>query len=112
MKPEDRVRLTHMADALGHAIRFVEGRGRADLDSDPMLTFALLYALQTVGEAANNISQETRDQIPQIPWPVIIGMRHRLVHAYADIDHDILWTTATEAAPTLLAQVNSVLELG
>jgi uncharacterized protein with HEPN domain len=112
MKPEDRVRLTHMADALGHAIRFVEGRGRADLDSDPMLTFALLYALQTVGEAANNISQETRDQIPQIPWPVIIGMRHRLVHAYADIDHDILWTTATEAAPTLLAQVNSVLEPG
>ena len=112
MKPEDRVRLTHMADAVGHAIRFVDGRSRADLDSDPMLTFALLYALQTVGEAANNISQETRDQIPQIPWPVIIGMRHRLVHAYADIDHDILWTTATEAAPTLLAQVNSVLELG
>ena len=40
----------------------------------------------------------------------VIGMRHRLVHAYADIDHDILWTTATEAASTLLAEVNSALE--
>ena len=74
-----------------------------------MLTFALLYALQTVGEAANNVSQEARNQLPQIPWPVIIGMRHRLVHAYADIDHDILWTTATDAAPKLLEQVNRAL---
>jgi uncharacterized protein with HEPN domain len=67
-------------------------------------------AIQIVGEAANNISQDTRDQYPQIPWSVIIGMRHRLVHAYADIDHDILWTTATEAAPKLLAQVRAILE--
>jgi uncharacterized protein with HEPN domain len=109
MKPDDRIRLTHMAEALGHAIHFIAGRSRADLDSDPMLTFALLHALQTVGEAANNISQDTRNQLPQIPWPVIIGMRHRLVHAYADIDRNILWATTTEAAPKLLEQVNSVL---
>jgi uncharacterized protein with HEPN domain len=51
MKQDDRIRLTHMVDALGHAIRFTEGRTRADLDHDPMLTFALLYAIQTVGEA-------------------------------------------------------------
>ncbi len=44
MKPDDRIRLTHMAEALGHAIQFVEGRSRVDLDSDQMLTFALLYA--------------------------------------------------------------------
>jgi len=37
-------------------------------------------------------------------------MRHRLVHAYADVDHDILWTTATEAAPQMLAQVKALLE--
>ncbi len=67
--------------------------------------------LQTVGEAANNVSHDTRRQSPQIPWPVIIGMRHRLVHAYADIDHDILWTTATKAAPKLLEQVNPALGL-
>ena len=41
---------------------------------------------------------------------MIIGMRHRLVHAYADVDHDILWTTATDAAPKLLAQVETILE--
>jgi uncharacterized protein with HEPN domain len=40
-----------------------------------------MYALQTVVEAASKISQKTRNQLPQIPWAGIIGMRHRLVHA-------------------------------
>jgi uncharacterized protein with HEPN domain len=111
MKPDDRIRLIHMAEALGHAIRFAEGRNCADLNTDAQLTFAPHHAIQIVGEAAYNISQETRNQFPNIPWPVIIGMRHRLVHAYADIDHGTLWTTATEAAPTLLAQIKTILEV-
>jgi uncharacterized protein with HEPN domain len=55
------------------------------------------------------MSIEFRDQHPEIPWATIIGMRHRLVHAYSDIDYDILWTTVTEAAPELLAQIKPLL---
>lgn len=76
-----------------------------------MLTFALVYAVQIVGEAANRVSVEFRDQHPEIPWASIIGMRHRLAHGYADINLDILWTTITEAAPELLGQVKSLLAL-
>jgi len=110
MKPDDRIRLLHIAEALEHAVRFIQGRSREDLDKDVMLGFAITYALQTVGEAASKISQETRNQLPQIPWADIIGMRHRLVHAYADIDPSIVWRTVTEFAPELLAQVKAVLE--
>jgi uncharacterized protein with HEPN domain len=109
MKPDDRVRLRHIADALSAAIRFTEGRSREDLDKDEMLAFALLHAIQVVGEAAAKVSAEFRDQHPQIPWAPITGMRHRLVHAYFDINHDILWTTATESVPELLAQVDGLL---
>ena len=110
MKPADQVRLRHIVDALTSTIRFTEGRRRQDLDEDEMLTFALVYAVQIVGEAANRVSVEFRDQHPEVPWGIIISMRHRLVHAYSDINHDILWTTATEAAPKLLAQINSLLD--
>ena len=75
-----------------------------------MLAFALARAIEIVGEAATRISPETRDRHPQIPWADIIGMRHRLVHAHIDVDHDILWSTATEAAPELLAQVKGILD--
>jgi uncharacterized protein with HEPN domain len=111
MKPHDRVRLHHIADALTAAIRFTEDRRRKDLDSDQMLVFALVHALQIVGEAASKISREMRDEHPQIPWPTVIGMRHRLVHAYFDIDLDILWTTATDDAPMLLAQIKPLLDV-
>src|SRR5689334_2256796 len=108
MKPADRVRLRHIVDALTSVERFTKGRRREDLDKDEMLTFALVYAVQVVGEAANGLSAAFRDQHPEVPWSLIIGMRHRLVHAYSDINHDILWTTVTEAAPPLLAQIKAL----
>jgi uncharacterized protein with HEPN domain len=110
MRPDDLVRLRHIADALNSVIRFTAGRCRVDLDRDEMLAFALVHAIQIVGEAAARISQEVRDRHPEIPWAAIIGMRHRLVHTYFDINNDILWTTATEAVPELLAQVSALLD--
>ena len=67
MKPDDFIRLTHMAEALGHAIRFVEGAAAWTWTAIRCRPFALLYALQAVGEAAHNVSQDTRRQSPQIP---------------------------------------------
>jgi uncharacterized protein with HEPN domain len=109
MNPRDRVRLQHLADALNSAIRFARGRGRADLDSDEMLLFALVRAIEIAGEAANQVTADTRAQLPDLPWTSIIGMRNRLVHAYFDINRDILWTTVTEAAPKLLEQLTVIL---
>jgi hypothetical protein len=72
MKPDDRVRLRHIADALSAAIRFTTGRSREDLDRDEMLAFALLHAIQIVGEAAG---KECR--IPR-PTPAdSVGAHHR-----------------------------------
>ena len=109
MSPEDRVRLRHIADALNSTIRFAQGRRREDLESDEMLAFALVHALQIAGEAAGRVSVETRNEHPEVPWASMIGMPHRLVHAYFDINLDILWTTAIEAAPALAALTRPLL---
>jgi uncharacterized protein with HEPN domain len=81
----------HMLDAAHEAISFVQGRTRVDLNSDRKLVLALVKSIEIIGEAAYQVSQATRDQLPDIPWDDIIGMRHRLVHAYFDINLDILW---------------------
>ena len=70
-----------------------------------MLRYALVQAVLIVGEAAGKASPETRSRHPDIPWARMTGMRHRLVHAYFEVDHDILWTTVTEAASDLLARI-------
>lgn len=110
MKRHDRVRLRHMADAMDAAMRFVEGRNRSDLESDEMLLFALVRAIEIVGEAASKISDEARAEMPELPWASIVGMRHRLVHAYFEINRDILWTTVTEAVPPLAKHLKALLK--
>jgi uncharacterized protein with HEPN domain len=112
MNPRDRVRLQHLVDALNSAIRFVQGRERGDLDRDEMLLFALVRAVEIAGEAASQITDETRAQLPDLPWNSMVGMRNRLVHAYFDINHDILWTTVTEAAPPLVERLKNILSSG
>jgi len=96
-----------MIEAAKTLARFVERRGRRDLDSDQMLLFACTHAVLIIGEAASNLSEDLRDAYPTIPWPQIVAMRNRLVHAYFDIDHDVLWRTATEEVPMLLMQLTS-----
>jgi uncharacterized protein with HEPN domain len=102
MRPDDRVRIRHIVDAAETARDFVAGRTRADLDTDRMLLFALVRAVEIIGEAASRLSDETRNAAPAVPWPRIVSMRNRLIHVYFDIDHDVLWKTATEEIPQLL----------
>jgi len=111
MVPEaDRVRMRHMLEAGNSVMRFVAGRSRQDLDADQMLVFAVVRGLEIIGEAANRVSVQSREACPEIPWPHIVGMRHRLVHAYFDVDLDRVWDTAVRSLPPLIAALERAVE--
>jgi len=105
---DDTIRLRHMLDAAQAGVSFAKGRTRADLDSDQQLAFSLVKAIEIVGEAANRMSLECRTRHPEIPWADNIGMRHRLTHAYFDINLNVVWRTATEELPVLIAQPEDI----
>jgi uncharacterized protein with HEPN domain len=104
----DAIRLRHMLDAAEKAVAFTTGRSRADLDTDTQLAFAVTRALEIVGEAAANVSPEGR-ACCDLPWPQMVGMRHRIVHAYYDINLDRLWETVTEYLPGLVSELQQLL---
>lgn len=110
MLPEDRVRVLHMLEAANAVADFIAGRDRAALNTDRMLLFALARAVEVLGEAASRVSTETRQSAPVVPWSQITGMRNRLVHAYFDIDRDILWKTAAEEIPALCPLLRDMIE--
>jgi uncharacterized protein with HEPN domain len=105
----DVVRLRHMLDAASEAIEFAAGRVRGDLDTDRMLSRAVVRDIEIVGEAASQLSKETRSDLPSLPWPSIIGMRNRLAHGYFDIDLDRVWDTVTQDLPPLVSELRNVL---
>ena len=109
MLDEDRVRVLHMIDAADSLAEFVAGRKRADLDADRMLLFAIVRAIEVLGEAASRVADETKTASPDVPWAAIVGMRNRLIHGYFDIDADIVWRTATEEIPVLSRALRALL---
>ncbi len=109
MNESDIIRLRHMLDAAREALSFIAGRSSEDLSRDRMLVLALVKEIEIIGEAASRISDESRKALPRIPWPKIIAMRNRLIHAYADVDLSIVWDTLTGALPELLRELEIVL---
>jgi len=109
MQKDELVRLRHMLDAARNAMTFVEGKGRTDLDQNPMLMFALVRAVEVIGEAASKVSRNFQERFSEVPWPRIIGMRHRLIHGYDDINLDILWETITVALPPLVRALDRII---
>jgi len=110
MRKDDDIRLRHMLDAARQALEFVRGRTRADLDADRMLVLASVKAIEIVGEAANQVSESCRNRCPGIPWADLVGMRNRLVHAYFDINLDVLWQTVHNDIPQLITALGPVLD--
>ena len=109
MQRDDLTRLRHMIEFAQRAQRFVEHRSREDLDQDQMLTLALIKAIETVGEAASKLSPEFRERHPELPWPSIMGMRHKLVHAYFEVNLDMVWHTTRNELPPLIQALEEII---
>jgi uncharacterized protein with HEPN domain len=102
MREDDRVRIKHMIDAAESVEKFIAGRTRGDLDQDLMLQFAVLRAIEIMGEAAARTSDEAKSGTPHIPWRTIVAMRNRLIHGYFEIDTEVVWKTITQELPQIL----------
>ena len=71
----------------------------------------MVKAVEIIGEAASHITDEFQAKHTQAPWAPIRGMRHRLVHAYYDIDLAGLWNTVSDALPPLIAELQQIISL-
>ncbi len=105
----DPKRLRHMLEWAELAARLAIGETRIALAVNIRLQLALRYALQIIGEAANQLTTEMKSKYDHIPWAKMIGLRHRLVHAYSDINLDLLWDTVKDSVPQLIADLEKIL---
>lgn len=82
-------------------------RGRDAFDEDVTLRRALERCLEIIGEAAKSLTDETREQIAQVPWSQVIRLRDRLSHHYHRVEPGQLWVTASTDVPALGAAIDT-----
>ncbi len=105
MQRDDDVYVGHMLDLSRKVAAKIANVSRDKFDQDENLRLALAHLLQTIGEAARRVSRAFQKAHPEIPWSGIVGMRHKVVHDYMDVDEDVVWKTSIEEIPRLVASL-------
>jgi uncharacterized protein with HEPN domain len=104
----DAALLLDMLLAAQDAHGFVAGLDKNAFLGSRLHQSAVIRALEIIGEAANNVSPATQAAYPEIPWRDITGMRHRLIHGYADVDLDRVWDTVQGHLDPLTAMLKRI----
>lgn len=91
------------------AIRFVGGKDLAEFAADDQCHLAVQRCLEIIGEA-RALPRDVRDRFAQIPWPMMIAMRHILTHEYGRVRLSVVHQTVLEDLPLLIEQVQEILQ--
>jgi uncharacterized protein with HEPN domain len=95
-----------------HAERASDFLGTRTLDQflgDALIQAAVIRCVEVIGEAARSVSEDSRQRAPEIPWPLITGMRNVLAHDYGTVVLDKVYEVVTDHLPVLLARLGPLI---
>jgi uncharacterized protein with HEPN domain len=105
----DLIRVRHMLAAAKEAMEFAAGKTRKDLEKDRLHMLAIIKSIEIIGEAASKVTETFKTDNISIPWNDIINMRNRLIHAYFDVNLDIIWQTVNIDIPDLIRALEEII---
>lgn len=102
--------LQDMFENSSKAIEFTTGMSYEQFNHDPKTGYAVVRALEIMGEASKKIPEDFRKNNPQIPWREIAGTRDKLIHEYFGVNWLVIWKTVQEDLPPLTRQLQKLLD--
>jgi uncharacterized protein with HEPN domain len=98
-----------IVDAMEKAQILLKGVTYDQFESDFRINFAVVRALEIVGEATKRLPMTLRDQYPNIPWKQMADMRDGIIHGYDTVDLEIVWDVVKQDIPKIKPQIQRVL---
>ena len=108
-RARDKGRLEDIVEYSSNVTMLIEGYTLEQLVADKRTYFSVMKNVEIVGEAAFMLTKAFKKAHPETPWKVVQGMRHVLVHDYANIVSETLYDTAVNDMLPLRQQVERYL---
>ena len=110
MKREYKDYLRDMLENAEKALTFVQGLDYDGFCKDDKALYAVIRALEIIGEAARQIPEKVREKNPETPWREIAGMRNKLTHEYFGVNTKVVWRTVHEDLPVIIPALRKMLD--
>lgn len=105
----DKQRLLHILESIEEIEKYTAGSNLEVFLQNSMMKFASVKQIEIIGEAANHITEETKNKFSDIQWRQITGLRHVLVHEYFGVDSKLIWQIIADDIPKLKIKIKEVL---
>ncbi len=101
----DEQYVADILDCIDKIQRYTANMSRDAFFVDEKTIDAVVRNIEIIGEAATRLSLSFKNRVNDIPWPQIIGMRHRIVHDYFLIDLKHVWSVVSDEIPKLKSRI-------
>jgi uncharacterized protein with HEPN domain len=98
-----------MVTAIADIEQFIKGMGFEEFSRDKKTVFAVVRAIEIIGEAARQIPEPLKNKHTQVPWKEMAGIRNKIAHEYFGVDVEVIWNTVKENIPQLKPLINDML---
>ena len=97
--------IEHILENIKEIEFFTKGLSKEKLIVNKLEQYAVIRALEVIGEAVKNIPIEFRKKYPNIPWKEIAGMKDKLMHHYFGVNLDTVWKVIKDDLPELKKEI-------
>lgn len=96
--------------AITNATEFTKDMSYNEFVKDTKTVYAVIRAIEIIGEAVKNIPEEIKRKYPDIPWRSMAGMRDKVIHAYFGVKIERVWEFVKRDMPQLKPKFEKILE--
>ncbi|PIN78065.1 hypothetical protein COV15_00180 [Candidatus Woesearchaeota archaeon CG10_big_fil_rev_8_21_14_0_10_34_12] len=105
MNHNDLTYINHITDAIKDIEYSTKNLSKEGFKDSKDIKDACIRRLEIIGEAIKKISQETKNKYLRIKWKQIAGTRDRIIHAYFNVNLDIVWDIIKINIPVLKIEI-------